>query len=91
LEEKIVKTNEKRSDWFLTKIFLIVFVILFLIDFALLKISGESYKGGFSFGKVALDVLTIALILSLAGLGTVAFYETARYLLRKNKENENST
>ena len=86
-----MKTKEKRSDWYLTKRVSIIFVLLLILDFSLLKIFGEPYKGGYSIWMSIYKVTSLLLILSLACLATVAFYETARHFLRKeNKEDENS-
>jgi predicted membrane channel-forming protein YqfA (hemolysin III family) len=86
-----VKTDKKRSDWYLTKIFSIILGILLGVTFVLLLLVGQPYKGEHSLGMSIYKTTALLLILSLACWATVAFYETTRYLLRKNKENENST
>jgi len=83
--------TEERSNWYLTKIFSIIFSILLVIDFALLLLVVQPYKGEHSLGMSIYKATSFLLLLCLVVWAIVAFYETARYFLRKNKENENST
>jgi len=51
----------------------------------------QPYKGEHSLGMSIYKATSFLLLLCLVVWAIVAFYETARYFLRKNKENENST